>query len=131
MCYSDTDLLVRHDSQMHESVFELVDRFAAALPKSAALAEPVASIVQQLTRKVERLGRTVRRLEGSSSPDVRELFERVSAELKATRAELLHWEVVLARLTNNDIPIDPNPIPKGVWMVTPPQDLDDEGSNDR
>lgn len=116
---------------MHESVFELVDRFAAALPKSAALAEPVASIVQQLTRKVERLGRTVRRLEGSSSPDVRELFERVSAELKATRAELLHWEVVLARLTNNDIPIDPNPIPKGVWMVTPPQDLDDEGSNDR
>ncbi|NMN97177.1 hypothetical protein [Antrihabitans stalactiti] len=109
---------------MYESVFELVDRFAAALPKSTALAEPVASIVQQLTRKVERVGRTLRRLEGNSIPDVREIFGRLSAELKATKAELLHWQVVLARLTGSGLPIDPNPVPKGVWVVTPPQDLE-------
>ena len=84
---------------MHESVFELVDRFAAALPQSDELTQPVDSIVRQLEARVNRLGRTARTLENIADPGARELFRSISADLKATKAELLHWQVIFARLS--------------------------------
>ncbi|TQC48030.1 hypothetical protein EEB14_17495 [Rhodococcus sp. WS4] len=75
------------------------------------------SIVQQLTARVARLGRIVRRLEANSSNDALEFLRSVRAELEATEVELLHWRVVLARLTGSEVPIDPEPVPKGVWVA--------------
>jgi hypothetical protein len=46
----------------------------------------------------------------------------VRAELKATEAELLHWRVVLARLTGSEVPADPEPVPKGEWVAETPHD---------
>jgi hypothetical protein len=76
---------------MYESAFALVDRFASALPRSEELAQPVDSIVQQLTARVARLGRIVPRLEANSSNDALEFLRSVRAELEATEVELLHW----------------------------------------
>ncbi|MDH6285895.1 hypothetical protein [Rhodococcus opacus] len=107
---------------MYESTFELVDRFAAALPRSEELAQPVDSIVQQLTARVARLGRIAQRIEANSSNDTHEVLQSVRAELKATEAELLHWRVVLARLTGSEVPADPEPVPKGEWVAETPHD---------
>ncbi|MDV7357422.1 hypothetical protein R4282_30955 [Rhodococcus oxybenzonivorans] len=74
---------------MYESTFELVDRFAAALPRSEELAQPVESIVQQLTARVARLGRIAQRMEANSSNNTLEFLHGVRGELKATEAELL------------------------------------------
>lgn len=106
-------------------MFELVDRFAAALPRSEELAQTVDSIVQQLTARVARLGRVARRLEANSSSDALEVLRSVRAELKATEAELLRWQVVLARLTGSEVPTDPEPVPKGEWVVEAPHQVDE------
>ncbi|QTJ67143.1 hypothetical protein HYG77_17160 [Rhodococcus sp. ZPP] len=110
---------------MYESVFELVDRFASALSRSDELAQPVELIVQQLTARVARLGRIARRFEANSSNDTLEFLQGVRAELKATEAELLHWQVVLARLTGGEVPIDPDPVPKGEWVTETPHQVDE------
>ncbi|MGV9869909.1 hypothetical protein [Rhodococcus koreensis] len=117
---------------MYESVFELVDRFAGALPRSDELAQPVDSIVEQLTARVTRLGRTARGLEAGSGNDVLEMLRGVRGELKATEAELLHWRIVLARLTGSNVPIDPEPEPKGVWVTKPrdPSELPSMGGDE-
>jgi hypothetical protein len=103
---------------MHESVFELVDRFAAALPQSDDLTQPVDSIVRRLEARVNRLGRTADRLEHIADHDARELFRSISGDLKATKVELLHWQVILARLTGSEVPLDP--VPKGEWVAMTP-----------
>ncbi|MFC9768277.1 hypothetical protein [Rhodococcus jostii] len=109
---------------MYESTFELVDRFAAALPRSEELAQPAESIVQQLTARVARLGRIAQRMEANSSNTL-EYLHGVRGELKATEAELLHWRVVLARLTGCEVPIDPEPVPKGEWVAETPRQVDE------
>ena len=78
--------------------------------------------MRQLEARVNRLGRTARRFEHMANHDARELFRSMSADLKATKVELLHWQVILARLTGSEVPLDPEPVPKGEWVaVTPTQ----------
>ena len=110
---------------MYESTFELVDRFAAALPRSEELAQPVESIVLQLTARVARLGRIAQRMEAHSSNNTLEFLHGVRGELKATEAELLHWRVVLARPKGSEVPIDPEPVPKGEWVAETPRQVDE------